>query len=109
MLEISDKAIQYLKKMLAREQAKVFRLSVKQTGCSGWMYLPEIIQAANETDILVSDKADFSVYVKADSLSALQGTKIDLVSKSLGQEVLVYENPNANSLCGCGESFNLKS
>jgi iron-sulfur cluster assembly accessory protein len=108
-LEISESALQHIKKiMAAKKDPVVFRLSVKETGCSGLMYVPEVVAEAKADDCPLQIADDFIIYVAKDSVAPLNGTVIDLKSQSLGQQQLVYNNPNAESLCGCGESFNLK-
>ena len=109
LLSFSPAAIEHLKQSLANKPGAIaFRLGVRQTGCTGWMYVPELIEAPIEGDLhQVSDGVD--IYVAKDALSAIKGTAIDYIDVSLGQKQLAYNNPNADSLCGCGESFNLKN
>jgi iron-sulfur cluster assembly accessory protein len=85
-----------------------FRLSVKKTGCSGYMYVPEMVNAKKESDIEVS-QSNFMIYIDKEAAPLIEGTVVDYVKKSLGVSQLEFRNPNAESLCGCGESFNLKS
>lgn len=109
LLSFTPAAIEHLKLSLAGNPAAVaFRLSVRQTGCTGWMYVPELVDAKIDGDFhQMTDGVD--IYVANDALSAVKGTMIDYIDVSLGQKQLVYKNPNADSLCGCGESFNLKN
>jgi len=109
ILTFSQKAIAHIKKtIVSRGRGMGFRLAVKQTGCSGYMYVPEIINEPREGDIAVICNDDFTVYVDPVAVPIIQGTYIDFVTKPMGMEQLEYDNPNADSLCGCGESFNLK-
>ena len=48
------------------------------------------------------------VVVDANSLSFLDGSRIDFVKEGLKQ-MFKFDNPNVESECGCGESFNMKS
>jgi len=45
--------------------------------------------------------------VGAESLLALDGSHIDFVTEGLTQR-FKFDNPNVDSECGCGESFNVK-
>ena len=45
--------------------------------------------------------------VDADSLAFLDGSNIDFVTDGLKQS-FKFDNPNVDSQCGCGESFNVK-
>jgi iron-sulfur cluster assembly accessory protein len=84
-----------------------FRLSVKKAGCSGYMYLPEVVDTLAADDIEVLLSPDFSVLIDSHWKAVLADITIDLSVGSLGQTKLVYENPNVVDDCGCGESFNL--
>jgi iron-sulfur cluster assembly protein len=50
---------------------------------------------------------DAKVVVDADSLSFLDGSRLDFVKEGLKQTYR-FDNPNVDSTCGCGESFNVK-
>lgn len=107
MITLTSQAKTHLQSKL-KTDSSAFRLSVKKTGCSGYMYVPEIVEKRKkETDIVIHID-DVLVYIDADSAPLLNGTKIDYVKKGLGVYQLEYHNPNADSLCGCGESFNVK-
>ena len=108
MITFTDAAINHIKKMLInRGENPAFRLSVKKTGCSGYMYVPEIVNIKKDTDVEMSVPGVL-VYIDKASLPMLEGTVVDFVVKNLGMSHLVFNNPNADSMCGCGESFNLK-
>lgn len=106
---ISDSACAYIKKMLDKQNGIGFRLSVKKTGCSGYSYLPTIIEAVNAND-LVLEKNGISIFVDVAWLDLLQGLHIDYIEEEksgLKQKRLVFTNPNESSRCGCGESFHV--
>lgn len=104
----TEHAIKHIQKILSdKPKGASFRLSVKQTGCSGYMYVSDIVTSKKENDI-VMPVANFIVYIDAACVTLIQGTIIDYVKKSVGQSQLEFNNPNADSLCGCGESFNLR-
>lgn len=104
---MTDNAIQHIKKILAQNDLSVgFRLSIKKTGCSGYAYVTDIISKVIEGD-LCHQVGDIFLYVDSKALIYLDGTVIDFVDQGLGQTKLVFHNPNAANLCGCGESFNL--
>ncbi len=106
MLDISPTAIQFIKQQIEKsKEGKHFRLSIKQTGCSGWMYVPDIVNEPKVDDIVVDSIKDFKVYLDAKSFDFLKNTRIDLETKAFGFSQLLYQNPNASGECGCGESF----
>jgi len=109
MITFTEAALNHIKKMLInRGENPAFRLSVKKTGCSGYMYVPEIVNAKKDSDIEIRD-GDLLIYIDRDSELLLKGTVVDYVQKNLGLSQLIFNNPNAESLCGCGESFNLRA
>lgn len=108
LLKLTDKAITHIKTLISKKPEAIgFRLSIKETGCTGLMYMPELVLTAKKDDIhFIVEGLNF--YVDPACEHAIKGTTIDLEKKALGQTQLVFDNPNADSLCGCGESFNLK-
>ncbi len=108
ILRFTEAALEHIQQKIAqKENAVGFRLAIKETGCTGYMYIPGIIDAVNELDVHEQVQG-IDVYVATDAIDAVKGTQIDYVDISLGQKQLAFDNPNADSLCGCGESFNLR-
>jgi iron-sulfur cluster assembly protein len=81
------------------------RLGVKTTGCSGMAYVLEFVDEINEEDSVFDDQG-VRVIIDAKSLVYLDGTELDYVKEGLN-EGFEFNNPNAKSECGCGESFNV--
>jgi len=109
---ITDAASAYIKKMLEKQHGVGFRLSVKKTGCSGFSYVPTIVEAAKPLDIEFETANGVKIFVDAEWLSVLEGLQIDYLEEDksgLKQKRLVFSNPNESSRCGCGESFHLES
>jgi len=108
ILTFTDAAIDHIKSILAKHaEGAMFRLSVKQTGCSGYMYMPEIVQENKNADIVLSD-LEIPVLIDPNCVALIKGTVVDYVKKNLIVSQLSFDNPNAEGLCGCGESFQLK-
>ncbi|HSW93696.1 MAG TPA: iron-sulfur cluster assembly accessory protein [Gammaproteobacteria bacterium] len=112
MITLTDAAVMHIQSMLEKQKSGIgFRLSIKKTGCSGYAYVPAIIEKINERDIhFTQDNLD--IYVDPASESFIRGVVIDFVSDtdSLGlkQKRLVFMNPNEKNRCGCGESFTIE-
>ncbi|EEX91449.1 HesB family protein [Vibrio orientalis CIP 102891 = ATCC 33934] len=81
------------------------RLGVKTTGCSGMAYVLEFVDELNEEDS-VFEHSGVKVIIDPKSLVYLDGTELDYVKEGLN-EGFEFNNPNAKSECGCGESFNV--
>lgn len=109
VITLTAAAIAHIRQVIEKRGSGVgFRVSVKQTGCSGYMYVPEIVDAIDPEDISITVADNLLVLVDPACESIINGTVLDYVKKDLGMEQLQFNNPNAVGLCGCGESFKLK-
>lgn len=112
IVTLTDAALAHIKSMLAKQAHGIgFRLSIKKTGCSGYAYVPDIIEQAKENDLHFTQD-DLDIYVDSACKNLLQGLVIDYVtdteSMGLKQKKLVFINPNEKNRCGCGESFTIE-
>ena len=81
------------------------RLSVRTSGCSGMAYEMEFVDEVQEDDQVFEDRG-VQVVIDPKSLVYLDGTEVDYAREGLN-EGFKFNNPNAKSECGCGESFNV--
>lgn len=81
------------------------RVGVKSGGCSGLSYELKFDKALGESDKLFEDN-DIKIAVDKKSFLYLAGTTLEY-SGGLNGKGFVFNNPNANRTCGCGESFSL--
>ena len=81
------------------------RVGVKSGGCSGLSYDLDFDAYRKEDDRLFEDN-DVRIVVDKKSLLYLVGTTLEY-SGGLNGKGFVFNNPNANRTCGCGESFSL--
>ncbi|MCH1518049.1 MAG: iron-sulfur cluster assembly accessory protein [Flavobacteriaceae bacterium] len=81
------------------------RVGVKSGGCSGLSYDLDFDADKKEDDRLFEDN-DVRIVVDKKSLLYLVGTTLEY-SGGLNGKGFVFNNPNANRTCGCGESFSL--
>lgn len=107
ILTFTDKAKKHIKASVEKAGGGHFRLWIKVTGCSGYMYMPEIVSMSQEHDLLVGQIDEVNIYLANDAVDIVRGTQVDFVTKSMGFSQLEFANPNATGLCGCGESFKL--
>jgi iron-sulfur cluster assembly protein len=109
IIHFTQAAIEYINKViLSRGHGLGFRLTVKQAGCTGYKYQPEIVDEVSANDQEWLTPEGLRVFLDPQYLSMLKGTQVDLVNKGPGQSQLIFQNPNSESECGCGESFFLK-
>ena len=102
---ITESAITHLtSKMEEQPSAQGVRISVKPSGCSGYMYVLDYAEAPKDKDTLIKVNEQLTLFVDTDSLPMLKGTEVDYVKQGLNA-TLQFKNPNVTGECGCGESF----
>tara|TARA_R100000664_G_scaffold31791_1_gene45820 strand:- start:7907 stop:8215 length:309 start_codon:yes stop_codon:yes gene_type:complete len=101
MISFTDKAVTRLKAVLAADE--VVRVAVQGGGCSGMSYALVIENEIDEEDLKVQYE-NIIIYVDPYSAEILTDTVVDFVS-TLQKEGFTFNNPNANTTCGCGSSF----
>lgn len=81
------------------------RVGVKSGGCSGLSYDLKFDKSQSESDKLFEDNG-VKIIVDTKSFLYLIGMTLEY-SGGLNGAGFVFNNPNANRTCGCGESFSL--
>ena len=81
------------------------RVGVKSGGCSGLSYELKFDKSKADNDKLFEDN-DIKIVVDKKSVLYLAGTILEY-SGGLNGKGFVFNNPNAQRTCGCGESFSL--
>jgi len=81
------------------------RVGVKSGGCSGLSYDLKFDKHQQDEDKVFEDNG-IKIIVDKKSFLYLIGTTLEY-SGGLNGSGFVFNNPNANRTCGCGESFSL--
>jgi len=105
-ISLTDKAASRARDFLGRNGGVGLRLGVRRTGCSGYAYTVDYAEAVAGDDV-VFESQGVKLIVAPDNLAFLDGTRIDFVREGLNEK-FAFENPNATSQCGCGESFSVQ-
>ncbi|MEP2936328.1 MAG: iron-sulfur cluster assembly accessory protein [Gilvibacter sp.] len=109
MIQVSEVAKSRIAQLMSEEGFDVnkdyVRVGVKSGGCSGLSYELKFDDALQETDKMFEDNA-VKIVVDKKSFLYLVGTTLEY-SGGLNGKGFVFNNPNANRTCGCGESFSL--
>lgn len=109
MIKVSDTAKTKLEQLMSEGGYNVtsdyVRVGVKSGGCSGLSYELDFDKKLGENDKLFEDNL-VKIAVDKKSFLYLVGTTLEY-SGGLNGKGFVFNNPNANRTCGCGESFSL--
>ena len=105
MIKLTQRALDAIQ-ALSRERAESgqqLRLSIKSGGCSGLEYAMEFAHPTDADEAF--EQAGLSYLVDRKSLARLEGSEVDFDDGLTGKGFEI-RNPNAESTCGCGKSFN---
>ncbi len=109
MIQVSEKAKQKVIEMMAEDgydaEKDFVRVGVKSGGCSGLSYELKFDKEHHDNDKIFESNG-VKIAVDKKSFLYLVGTTLDY-SGGLNGKGFVFNNPNANRTCGCGESFSL--
>lgn len=109
MIQVSETAKQKVINLMTDEgydaTKDYVRVGVKSGGCSGLSYELDFDNKMGETDKVFEDN-DVRIIVDKKSFLYLVGTVLEY-SGGLNGKGFVFNNPNAQRTCGCGESFSL--
>ncbi len=105
---ITDAALKHFEKKLAAADPtkKILRLSTEDSGCTGYAYVLDMVEAAKEDDEILNPGQTITLAIAANAVDILRGTEIDMVTEGVNR-VVKFKNPNVVSECGCGESFSV--
>ena len=84
-----------------------FRLSTQPSGCLELAYAMTFDATVHPDDCLF-DCNGMSVVIDAQSLSAIDGLRLDYSEDLMGGGFR-FHNPHASQHCGCGNSFSLSN
>ena len=105
-ITITKKAAAFLQNSIIEAKAIGIRLFVKYSGCAGKSYGIDLINKNNPLD-LKFESHGLSVFIDKNSYMSFKGMQLDLETQGTN-EFLKFNNPNAKSVCGCGESFQVE-
>lgn len=102
-LFLTPTAQKHFKKMVG--DSGFIKLSLKDSGCSGYAYVLETEQ--KKENQLLTRFNDIDFFIPDEHKNAFNNTVIDYKREGLNYK-LIFDNPNAENECGCGESFAIK-
>lgn len=105
MITLTTRAARQVQSMHAAQgdAQKLLRVFIEGGGCSGFQYGMSFDRV--KADDQVFETEGVKVVLDPTSLAYLNGTSIDFDDGLQGKGFEI-RNPNAQSTCGCGKSFN---
>lgn len=105
-VSVTQSAVQHFRDQIREGGAAGIRLRVKESGCTGYMYVLDLAESKPQDDMEIELADDVRLFLDINSIPILQGVTVDFAKEGLNR-VLKFINPNADSYCGCGESFSI--
>ena len=109
MIKVSDHAKEKAIQLMTEDGFQPFedfiRVGVKSGGCSGLEYVLKFDNEKTDADQIFEDNG-IKIIVDKKSIVYLAGSMLEY-SGGLNGKGFIFNNPNANRTCGCGESFSL--
>jgi iron-sulfur cluster insertion protein len=106
LVTMAPNAIAKIKELIAEENNPnlKLRMFVSGGGCSGMQYGFTFEEQGQEDDFVLEFEG---IHLLIDSMSSqyLQGAEVDFTESLQGSSFSI-KNPNAQTTCGCGSSFN---
>lgn len=91
--------------MEAHPGALGLRIGIKKGGCAGMEYTMTVAETTEPHDEVVEDQGAV-LLIEPAAIMYLLGTEMDYKTDKLASQ-FVFNNPNQQGACGCGESVNL--
>jgi len=105
-LRVTQAAAEHFRRRLDGVGKRGVRISVKESGCTGFMYVMEEVDDCQSSDAALDLDNGVTVYLDAQAVDFMLGTEIDYAREGINR-TLRFRNPNVVAECGCGESFSV--
>ena len=106
-ITLTERAATQIRRQLDKRGAGIaLRIGIKKVGCTGLAHTFELADEVRPGEYSFESHGA-RLLVDAESLLVLDGSHIDFVVEGFSQR-FKFDNPNVDSECGCGESFNVK-
>jgi iron-sulfur cluster assembly accessory protein len=109
MIQLTEDADIHLSSIIAENNVVAVNLSVNSGGCSGFTYDWQLMDQDKFDDVTDDFIIDLDTgKLVIDNLSSIYiaGMTVDYKKDIFGHKLMV-DNPNVESMCGCGESFHV--
>lgn len=107
-ITLTQAAVKQIRSCIAKRDSGIgLRVGIKPVGCSGYAYTYELADEQRDNEERFESLGAI-LLVSTQGLGTLDGACLDFVTEGVKQSFR-YDNPNASTTCGCGESFGLKA
>ena len=106
-VSVTPAAAEHFRASLAAKGLPAVRISVRESGCTGFKYVMEEVAIAEDGDVTVTLDNGIELYLDDAAVEFLRGTQIDYEREGINR-TLKFRNPNVVAECGCGESFSVE-
>lgn len=107
LVTVTPAAAEHFRASLAAKGLTGVRISVRESGCTGFKYVLDEVDAGGEGDVALDLANGVTLYLEPAALAFLRGTRIDYAREGVNR-TLKFNNPNVTAECGCGESFSVE-
>tara|TARA_R100001163_G_C4913366_1_gene96719 strand:+ start:195 stop:536 length:342 start_codon:yes stop_codon:yes gene_type:complete len=107
MIQLTNNADIHLSSIVAENEVAGVKLAVNSGGCSGFTYDWQLVTEEEMIDIVddyIIDLDTGKLFIDNLSIMYIAGMVVDYKKDIFGQRLMI-DNPNVESMCGCGESF----
>ncbi len=106
-LEITPRCFTQIKTSM--DKSSFLRVSVDAGGCGGFQYHFAVDAKLDEKEDVVFEQDGSKVVVDKTSMQFLDGAVLDYSVSMMSSAYRIIVNPIAESSCGCGTSFAVKT
>lgn len=107
VMTLTDAAAARVAHLLSlKPDVKGLKIGIKKGGCAGMEYTMTWADQIGKFDEVVEDRGAI-VLIDPAAIMYLIGTEMDYKTDKLASQ-FVFNNPNQESACGCGESVNIE-
>jgi len=106
LITVSETAAEHFRQALAGTGRTAVRISVAESGCTGFKYVMEEVDEPAASDVVLDLSNGVRIFLDNDAVNFLRGTQVDYTQEGLNR-TLQFNNPNVTAECGCGESFSV--
>ncbi len=105
-ITLTPNALKQLEKLCKNQRGKGLYINIKTTGCSGYAYDLQIIDAPHQDDLVFPQSNYYFIAISKKNLPFVMGSTLDYVREGVNAH-FKFINPNEQGTCGCGESFTI--